>query len=74
MSTVTVHLRGMSGTLDLEVPESATAADVRAEAGISENLGFAIGGQRVDREQEASTPVAADQTYTTLPPEVKAGA
>ena len=75
MATLTVHLRGMSGSVDLEIPsESATAADVRAQAGLGENVGLAIGGERVSRDAEGDTPVSPGATVTTLPPEVKAGA
>ena len=75
MATLTVHLRGMSGSIDLEIPsESATAADVRAQAGLGENVGLAVGGERISRDAESSTPIAPEATVTTLPPEVKAGA
>ena len=73
MSTITVHLRGMSGSLDLEVPEGATLADVRDQAGVDSDSAFAVGGQRVDSAAEAQTPVTSEATITSLPPEVKAG-
>lgn len=72
-NTLTVHLRGMSGTVDLELPEGASVADARDAGDVGDNVAFAQGGQRIERDQEGSTPVTDGQTLTSLPPEVKAG-
>lgn len=71
MSTITLNLSGLSGSVSVEIPEGATLADAREAASIPASVGFAAGGSRVS--DESSYQPSDNETVTTLPPEVKAG-
>ncbi len=60
MSSLTVQIRGLSGSLSIEVPEGATVADVREAAGINDGLTIRADGATVADESATAVtlPVA----------------
>lgn len=73
MASITVNLRGLSGSLELEVPSGSTVADVRAAA--AEN-GSDIDGLTVRADGQTvgdDTPVRDEQILVTTPAEAKHG-
>lgn len=71
MSVLTVNVSGLSGTISLEAPEGATAADVRELAGISDGLQLRADGQAISDED--SYEVRDEQTLVSTPPAAKHG-
>lgn len=69
--TITLNLVGLTGRVELEIPEGASLADTREQQAIPANVGFAAGGSRV--VDEAGYVPQDGETVSTLPPEVKAG-
>lgn len=70
-NVLSVSVRGLSGQIDLELPEGATVADAREAAGINAGLSIRSDGETVS--DEAATPLRAESVLVTVAPEAKHG-
>jgi hypothetical protein len=70
--SITVELRGLSGTVSLQVPEGSTVADVREAADLNDGLSIRSDGQTIS--DEAATTVRDEQILVSTAPGAKHGA
>lgn len=71
MSTLSVKVTGLSGSIELELPDGSTVADAREAAGINDGMAIRADGHTV--ADEASTPLRDEQVLVTTPPAAKHG-
>lgn len=68
--SINISVRSLSGTVDAQLPDNATVADVKEAISLAEGSVLRLGGQPVSDD----TPVTDGSTLVAAPPQAKHGA